>query len=56
MLIFSSFFAKITGKMRGDPDVSPVVDRYRVYRQSRKIEWLEKIEDNWVPYSPAQMQ
>lgn len=43
-------------KCGGDPDVSPVVDRYRVYRRSRKIEWLEKIEDHWVPYNPAQIR
>jgi hypothetical protein len=37
----------------GDPDVSPTVDRYRVYRTSRKIEWLDRISDNWQPYNPA---
>jgi hypothetical protein len=40
----------------GDPDVSPTVDRYRVYRTSRKIEWLDRINDNWRPYNPAKIR
>jgi hypothetical protein len=36
-------------KCGGDPETSPVVDRYRVYRRSGKIKWLEPIEDNWRP-------
>ena len=28
-------------KCGGDPETSPVVDRYRVYRRSGKIEWPE---------------
>ena|SRR5215475_5088175 len=43
-------------KCGGDPDISPVVDRYRVFRQSGKIEWLEKIDGNWRPYNPAQVR
>jgi hypothetical protein len=43
-------------KCGGDPAISPVVDRYRVYRRSGKIEWLERIEDNWRPYNPAQIR
>jgi hypothetical protein len=42
-------------KCGGDPETSPVVDRYRVYRRSGKIEWLERIEDRWRPYNPAQV-
>src|SRR5437660_9397515 len=34
-------------KCDGDPETSPVIDRYRVYRQSGKIECLERIEDKW---------
>src|SRR5439155_20553049 len=34
-------------KCDGDPETSPVIDRYRVYRQSGKIEWLGRIEDKW---------
>jgi hypothetical protein len=43
-------------KCRGDPETSPVVDRYRVYRRPGKIEWLERTEDNWRPYNPAQIR
>jgi hypothetical protein len=39
-----------TAKCGGDPDVSPVVDRYRVYRASRKIERLNMVDDKWQPY------
>jgi hypothetical protein len=40
-------------KCGGDPQTSPVFDRYRVYRRSGKIEWLERVEDNWRPYNPS---
>jgi|SRR6266487_686634 len=43
-------------KCGGDPETSPVVDRYRVYRKSGKIEWLERVEDNWQPYNPAKIR
>ncbi len=43
-------------KCGGDPETSPVVDRYRVYRRSGKIEWLERVEDNWRPYNPSQIR
>lgn len=43
-------------KCGGDPETSPVVDRYRVYRRSGKIEWLERTEDNWRPYNPTQIR
>jgi hypothetical protein len=43
-------------KCGGDPETSPVVDRYRVYRTSGKIEWLERIEGNWQPYNPAKLR
>ena len=41
------------GKCGGDPDTSPVVDRYRVYRRSRKIQWWQAAEDKWQPYDAA---
>jgi hypothetical protein len=47
---------KHTAKCGGAPDTSPVVDRYRVDRASGKIEWLDRIEDNWRPYNPAQIR
>jgi hypothetical protein len=43
-------------KCGGDPETSPVLDRYRVYRGSGKIEWLERVEDNWRPYNPSQIK
>jgi hypothetical protein len=43
-------------KCGGDPETSPVIDRYRVYRQSGKIDWLEQTEGNWRPYNPAQIR
>jgi hypothetical protein len=43
-------------KCGGDPETSPVVDRYRVYRRSGKIKWLERVEDNWRPYNPSQIK
>ena len=43
-------------KCGGDPETSPVVDRYRIYRRSGKIEWLERIEDKWQPYDPAKIR
>lgn len=43
-------------KCGGDPETNPVVDRYRVYRRSGKIEWLERIEDKWRPYNAAQIR
>jgi hypothetical protein len=38
----------------GDPDTSPAIDRYRVYRRSGKIEQWEAAEDKWHAYKGAQ--
>jgi hypothetical protein len=43
-------------KCGGDPAISPVVDRYRVYRRSGKIEQWEPIEDSWHRYNPAKIR
>ena len=43
-------------KCGGEPETSPVVDRYRVYRRSGKIKWLDRIEDKWRPYNPDQIR
>ena len=43
-------------KCGGDPETSPVVDRYRVYRKSEKIARLERVEDNWQPYNPGEIR
>lgn len=45
-----------TAPCGGDPETSPVVDRYRVDRASGKIKWLEKIEDAWKPYNPEKIR
>ena len=41
-------------KCGGDPETSPAIDRYRVYRRSGKIQQWEAAEDKWQPYKPAQ--
>jgi hypothetical protein len=43
-------------KCGGDPDLSPAIDRYRVNRASGKIEWLDRVADNWQPYNPAKIR
>jgi hypothetical protein len=43
-------------KCGGDPETSPVVDRYRVYRRSDKIEQWEAINDTWHRYNPAKVR
>jgi hypothetical protein len=41
-------------KCRGDPEISPAIDRYRVYRRSGKIEQWEAAEDTWHAYKGTQ--
>jgi hypothetical protein len=41
-------------KCGGDPETSPAIDRYRVYRRSGKIEQWEAAEDKWQAYKGAQ--
>src|SRR6266550_2103519 len=43
-------------KCGGDPEVSPIVDRYRVYRRSGKIERYQPIDDSWHRYDPAKIK
>jgi hypothetical protein len=40
-------------KCGGDPEISPAIDRYRVYRRSGKIEHYKASDDKWQPYEPA---
>jgi len=47
---------KHDAKCGGDPEMSPVVDRYRVYRRSGKIEWWKAAEDTWRRYDPAKIR
>jgi hypothetical protein len=41
-------------KCGGDPEVSPIVARYRVYRRSGKVRKWEAANDSWHLYKPAQ--
>jgi len=43
-------------KCGGDPDIAPVIDRYRVNRASGKMEWYNPTEDNYEPYNPARIR
>ena len=45
---------KHDAKCGGDPETSPVVARYRVYRRSGKIEQWKAAEDTWHAYKGAQ--
>ena len=47
---------KHDAKCGGDPETSPIVDRYRVYRRAGKIKWWESTEDKWLPYDPAKIR
>ena len=40
-------------KCGGDPEISPAIDRYRVYRHSSKIQHWEAADDKWQPYKRA---
>src|SRR6266480_7658528 len=43
-------------KCGGDPETSHVLDRYRVYRRSGKIERYQPIDDSWHRYDPAKIR
>jgi hypothetical protein len=43
-------------KCGGDPDTSPVIDRYKVNRASGRMEWYAATEDTWKPYDPARIK
>ena len=45
---------KHDSKCGGDPETSPVIDRYRVHRRSGKIEQWEAASDTWHAYKGAQ--
>ena len=44
---------KHNAKCGGDPDTTPVVDRYRVNRASGNIELYDLAADHWQSYKPA---
>jgi hypothetical protein len=43
-------------KCGGAPEWMPVIDRYRVYRRSGKIQWWEPIEGDWRLYDPTKIR
>ena len=43
-------------KCGGDPETSPALDRYRVYRRSGKIDWWQPTDDSWHRYDPAKIR
>src|SRR5216117_3189921 len=43
-------------KCGGDPETSHILDRYRVYRRSGKIERYQPIDDSWHRYDPAKIK
>ena len=43
-------------KCDGDPQTSPALDRYRVYRHSGKIKQWKAAEDKWQAYRAAKPQ
>lgn len=38
------------GKCQGDPNTSPIVDRFRVDRLTKKIQWYEPTDGAHLPY------
>lgn len=38
------------GKCPGDPNTAPIVDRFRVNRSTKIIQWYDPAEDEFVPY------
>ena len=47
---------KHDAKCGGDPETSPVVARYRVYRRSGKIDRWQPTDDSWHRYEPAKIK
>jgi hypothetical protein len=42
---------KHSEKCPGDPNTSPIVDRFRVNRLTKKIQWYEPVEGDFLPYN-----
>lgn len=38
------------GNCPGDPQTTPIVDRFRVYRNTKEIRWYEPTEGEWHAY------
>jgi hypothetical protein len=39
------------GECPGDQDTSPIVDRFRVHRMTKRVKWYQPAEGEYVPYS-----
>jgi hypothetical protein len=39
------------GQCPGDPDTSPIVDRFRVHRMTKRVKWYKPAEGEFQPYS-----
>lgn len=42
---------KHDGKCPGDPNTSPIVDRFRINRTTKAIQWYDVLEAGFVPYA-----
>jgi len=38
------------GQCPGDPNTSPVVDRFRIHRVTKRIKWFESSTGEYLPY------
>lgn len=47
---------KHNAKCAGDPELSPVIDRYRINRSSGRIEWNDAVNDTWEPYDRGKIK
>lgn len=43
-------YEKHGGKCSGDPNISPIVDRFRVDCMTKNIQWYELVTDKFKPY------
>lgn len=43
------------GGCAGDPDTAPIVDRFRVMRNTGRLLWYDVAEDSYVPYARAKV-
>jgi hypothetical protein len=39
------------GQCPGDPNTSPIVDRFRVHRMTKRIKWYKPADGEFLPYS-----
>ena len=39
------------GECQGDPNTSPILDRFRINRITKEIQWYDVVEDGFAPYS-----